>query len=262
MSMSGLVWGPREEERLAAIRDELATVSTATACQLLIALGWRNAYMRGLRPLRELGLGTRLVGRARTCRYLMRRGPEGPHDPRARRVSPEIVLIESLQPDDVFCVDALGVATAGIIGDILSARIKGRGAVAAIIHGAVRDAPFIKEVGLPVFAATVHPSHSGRDLIPVDYDRPIDMGGAQVLPGDVILADDEGALAMPLDLAEYIAAHGPEKELLEAWIRGKVAAGGSIHDYYPPTPQKAAEYQAETGRAAPLVNQGRDEAGR
>jgi regulator of RNase E activity RraA len=252
--MSGLDWGPTEDARLAAIRDDLASVSTATACQLLISLGWRNAYMRGLLPLRELGRGSRLVGRARICRYLMRRGPEGPHDPAARRVSPEIVLIESLEPGDVVCIDALGVPTAGIIGDILSARMLGRGALAAIVNGAVRDAPFIKEVGLPVFAAAVHPSHSGRDLIPVDYDRPVDMAGAQVVPGDVILADDEGALAMPLDLAEYIAAHGPEKELIEIWIRGKVAAGGSIHDYYPPTPEKAAEYEAETGRAAPPVS--------
>jgi 5-oxopent-3-ene-1,2,5-tricarboxylate decarboxylase / 2-hydroxyhepta-2,4-diene-1,7-dioate isomerase len=252
--MSGLDWGPTEEARLAAIRDDLASVSTATACQLLITLGWRNAYLRDLRPLQELGLGRRWVGRARTCRYLMRRGPEGPHDPVARRVSPEIVLIESLAPGDILCIDALGMPTAGIIGDILSARILGRGALAAIIHGAVRDAPFITEVGLPVFAATTHPAHSGRDLIPVDYDRPVDMGGAQVLPGDVILADDEGALAMPLDLAESIAAHGPQKEALEIWIRGKVAAGGSIHDYYPPTPEKAAEYTAETGREAPPIN--------
>jgi regulator of RNase E activity RraA len=258
--MSGLDWGPPESARLSAIRDDLASVSTATACQLLISLGWRNAYMRGLFPLQDLGLGKRLVGRARTCRYLIRRGPEGPHDPAARRVSPEIVLIESLEPGDVICIDALGVPTAGIIGDILSARIKARGAAAAIIHGAVRDAPFIRDVGLPVFAATVHPSHSGRDLVPVDYDRPIDMAGAQVLPGDVILADDEGALAMPLDLAEFIAAHGPEKELLEAWIRGKVAAGGTVHDYYPPSAEKAAEYTKETGRPAPPINLGKDEA--
>jgi hypothetical protein len=66
--------------------------------------------------------------------------------------------------------------------------------------------------------------------------------------------DDEGALAMPLELAEYIAAHGPDKEQLEIWIRGKVAAGGSIHDYYPPTPEKAAEYTAETGRDAPATD--------
>jgi regulator of RNase E activity RraA len=188
----------------------------------------------------------------------MTRGPEGPHDPVARRVSPEIVLIESLAPGDILCIDALGVPTAGIIGDILSARILGRGALAAIIHGAVRDAPFIREVGLPVFAATVHPAHSGRDLIPVDSDRPIDMAGSQVLPGDVILADDEGALAMPLDLAEDIARHGPEKEALEMWIRGKVTAGGSIHEYYPPSPDKAAAYTAETGRVAPAINPRRE----
>jgi regulator of RNase E activity RraA len=249
--MPSLVWGAPEEARLASIRDALAGVSTATACQMLIGLGWRNTFMRGLLPLRELGLGVRLVGRARTCRYLMRRGPEGPPDPAARRVSPEIVLIESVEPGDMVCIDALGVPSAGIIGDILSARLHGRGAVAAIIHGAVRDAPYIAEVGLPVFAAAIHPAHSGRDLIAIDHDRPIDMAGAQVLPGDVILADDEGALAMPLDLAEFVAAHGSAKELLEAWIRGKVAAGGSIHDYYPPTPEMAAAYAVETDRVAP-----------
>ncbi|HEX5500779.1 MAG TPA: hypothetical protein VFX03_16200 [Thermomicrobiales bacterium] len=258
--MDGLVWGPSEQARLAAIRADLARVSTATATQLLIARGWRNAYLRGPRPLRPLGLGHRLVGRARTCRYLWRRGPEGPPDPAARRVSPEIVLIESVEPGDIVCVDALGVPTAGIIGDILAARLRGRGAAAAIIHGAVRDSPFIAEVGLPVFAAAVHPSHSGRDLIAVDHDRPIDMGGAQVLPGDVILADDEGAVAMPLDLAEYIAAHGPDKELLEEWIRGKVAAGGSVHDYYPPSPEKGAEYTRETGRAVPTIDHGSERA--
>jgi regulator of RNase E activity RraA len=244
-------WGPAEDARLAAIRDDLARVSTASACQLLIKLGWRNAYMVGPRALQPLGLGNRLVGRARTCRYLMRRGPEGTFDPTVRRRSAEIELIESIAPGDVFCVDALGVPTAGIIGDILSARLKARGTVAAVIHGAVRDAPFIAEVGLPVFATTTHPSHSGRDLVAVDFDRPANMAGVQVLPGDIILADDEGVLAMPLDLAEYVAQHGPAKELLEAWIRAKIAAGGSVHDYYPPSPEKVAEYERETGRPAP-----------
>jgi len=251
--MSDFVWGPAEDARLAAIREALAGVSTATACQLLVGLGWRNAAMVGLRPIRPLGLGRRIVGRARTCRYLMRRAPEGGHDPEARRRSAEIVLIESIAPGDVFCVDALGLGTAGIIGDILATRLQARGALAAVIHGAIRDEPYVAEVGLPVFCATTHPSHSGRELVAVDYDRPVNMAGAQVLPGDVILADDEAALAMPLDLAEYAAEHGAAKEHLEIWIRDKIAAGGSVHDYYPPSPAAAAEYQRETGRAAPVV---------
>lgn len=254
--MSGFHWSAAESARLAAIRDELAQVSTATAYHMLLQLGWRNTFMLGLRPLQELGLGKRLVGRARTVRYLPRRGPDLPPadaDERearraARRASPEIVLIESLEPGDVFCADALGVPTSGIIGDILTTRIKARGAVGAVIHGVVRDTPFVKSVGLPVFCAGAHPSPFGRDLVPVAADTPVNMSGAQVLPGDVLLADDEGVVAMPLDLAERVAAHGPAKEHLETWIRGKIEAGGSVRDYYPPSPEKAAEYERETGR--------------
>ncbi len=249
--MADFTWGREEAGRLDAIREDLAQVSTATAFHMLLQMGWRNTYMQGLRPLRPLGLGHRLVGRARTCRYLMRRGPLGPPDPVARRHSPEIVLIEAIAPGDVFCVDALGLPTAGIIGDILSTRLKVRGTVAAVIYGAVRDTPYVKQVGLPVYTAAMHPAPSGRDLVPVDYDRPINMAGVHVLPGDVILADDEGVLAMPLDLAEEIAAHGPAKEHVEVWIRAKIEAGGSVPDYYPPSPDKAVEYERETGRPAP-----------
>ena len=127
--MAGLVWGPEQQSRLDAIRDDLAQVSTASAFQLLAQQGWRNTYMQGLLPLEPLGLGVRLVGRARTCRYLMRRGPEGQHNPAARRTSAEITLIESIEPGDFFCVDALGVPTAGIIGDILATRLKYRGTI-------------------------------------------------------------------------------------------------------------------------------------
>lgn len=248
LTMTGLTWGPDESARLDAIRDELALVSTATACQLMISLGWRNSYMQALLPIRPFGLGNRIVGRARTCQYLMQRGPEQPFDPAVRRVSPEIVLIESLEPGDIFCVDALGLHSAGIIGDILTARMKSQGAAAAIVNGAIRDSPYIAEVGLPVFCAAVHPSHSGRELIAVDYDQPINMSGVQVLPGDILLCDDEGVVGMPLEIAEYIAEHGPHKEELEAWIRGKILAGGSIHDYYPTSQPKIDEYEQETGR--------------
>lgn len=254
----GLNWTGAESERLAAIREPLAKVSTATAFAMCNQRGWRNTYMQGLLPIELMGLGKRIVGRARTVQYLMRRGPEQfPEDPavrerarQGRRQSAEIMLIESIEPGDIFCVDALGVRTAGIIGDILATRLRARGTLAAIVNGVVRDVPFLKSVGLPVFSAGAHPSASGRDVVPVALDLPVNMAGCQVVPGDIILADDEGALAMPLDLAEYVAAHGPAKEDLEMWIRGKVEQGGSVLDYYPPSPEKEAEYEGETGRAA------------
>jgi len=252
-----LNWSPEQQARLDAIREELAKVSTATANHQLQQLGWRNTYMVGLLPLQEMGVGKRLVGRARTCRYLPRRGPETPPTDEAaraaarerRRNSAEIALIEALEPGDVFCVDALGVRTAGVIGDILTTRIQARGACAAVIHGVVRDTPYVRTVGLPVYCLGAHPAASGRDLGAVDRDVPIHMAGVHVAPGDILLCDDEGVVAMPLELAEQIAASGPAKEDLELWIRGKIEAGGSVHDYYPPLPEKLLEYQQETGRS-------------
>jgi hypothetical protein len=52
---------------------------------------------------------------------------------------------------------------------------------------------------------------------------------------------------MPLDQAEVVARLGPPKERLEAWIRDKIVAGGSVHDYYPPNPENLAAYERETG---------------
>ena len=245
--MTGFTWSDEDNRRYQAIKDDLSQVSTASACQLLIAEGWRNAYMVGLLPLRPMGLGIRIVGRARTCRYLMRRGPAGDHDPEARRISPEIVAIESIEAGDIFCVDALGVPTSGIIGDILSARLQARGVPAAVIHGAVRDSPYIAELGFQVFCSAVHPAHSGRDLEPVDFDQPVNMAGVQVRSGDILLADDEGVIAMPLEQAEMVARLGLPKERLEMWIRDKIVAGGSVHDYYPPGPNELADYERETG---------------
>jgi regulator of RNase E activity RraA len=246
--MAAFSWTDADRQRFEAIRDDLLQVSTASACQLLISEGWRNTYMVGLLPLQPLGLGKRLVGRARTCRYLIRRGPDAGPDPARRRISPEIVSIEAIEPGDIFCVDALGVPTSGIIGDILSARLQARGALAAVIHGAVRDSPYINELGFTVFCSDVHPAHSGRDLEPVDFDQPANMAGVQVRAGDILLADDEGVIAMPLAQAELVARLGPPKERLEMWIREKIVGGGSVHDYYPPSPDKLAEYERETGQ--------------
>ncbi len=250
--MTGFVWGPSEEARLAAIRDDLAGVSTATACQLLIAQGWRNSYLRGLLPLKALGLGNRLVGRARTCRYLMRRGPEGPHDPAARRVSPEIVLIESLEPGDILCVDALGCRRPASSATSSPPGSWARGAAGGDLHGAVRDSPFIKQVGLPVFTRDDPPltqrSRSGPGRL-----RPPGRHGRR--PGPARRRHPGRRRGRHGDAARPGRVHrrrtARRKNTLEEWIRGKVAAGGSIHDYYPPERGESGRVHAETGRTAP-----------
>jgi len=231
--MSGLVWGPSEEARLAAIRDDLATVSTATACQLLISHGWRNSYMRGLLPLEGLGMGVRLVGRARTCRYLYRREAEGPPDPVARRNSAEIVLIESLEPGDIICIDALGVPTAGIIGDILTARIQARGALAAIVNGAVRDLPAIREIDYPVWAAGVTPITGKFRMEAMEINGPVRVHDIVVYPGDLIVADDSGICVVPAEFIEPLIDEAEKVGGAEDKMRELIVSKAPISELRP-----------------------------
>src|SRR5579884_3181053 len=102
----------------------LSAVSTATLTTVLLKKGLRNVWMRGTRPLRTDQ--ARCVGRAFTLRFVPAREdlatPESWASPRSTRAA-----IEAMAPGDVAEVDAMGVTSAGIFGDILCARMEKRG---------------------------------------------------------------------------------------------------------------------------------------
>lgn len=208
-------------------------------------MGIRNTYLKGLKPLAPLGLGNRLVGRAFTMRWIPYR--EDLEATGLTEVDGEAAFrraIETLEPGDFFVVDALGDLDSGTLGDILSARVKYRGAVAAAVDGAVRDGPYIQDVGLPVFVKGVHPSAGVRTLWPADFNVPIQCGGVAVIPGDVLLGDDEGVVVIPASYAERLAEVGLETEERELFIRLKVEEGYSVVDAYPPRGALLAEFEA------------------
>ena len=69
-------------------------------------------------------------------------------------------------------------------------------------------------------------------------------GGVTVAPGDIIVADDDGAVVIPADLAAEVAALGAAQEDLEAWIVGEVKAGAALTGLYPPNEATLARYRA------------------
>ena len=101
----------------------LAGVSTASITTILLKKGLRNVWMRGPRGL-AAGQG-RIVGRAFTLRFVPAREdlatPESWASPRSTRAA-----IEEMPAGCIAVVDALGVADAGIFGDILCGRMRGR----------------------------------------------------------------------------------------------------------------------------------------
>jgi 5-oxopent-3-ene-1,2,5-tricarboxylate decarboxylase / 2-hydroxyhepta-2,4-diene-1,7-dioate isomerase len=215
-----------------ALRERLLGLTSATATHMLNLRGYNNQFMIGASGIQT---GGRACGRAITVRF----GPARPDlilGPDERHTEALWLAIESIAPGDFLVLDCGGDVRAGTTGDILAARVKRRGGVGIVVDGALRDAAQIRDlVHLPCWSRGVHGSGFTAALVCLDLGLPVRCFGVTVRPGDYILADDDGLVAIPAALADEVAADGVEVELKETFIRGLVEQGVPIAECYPPT---------------------------
>ncbi|MBF9234192.1 ribonuclease activity regulator RraA [Microvirga alba] len=229
-----------------AIADALRASSTATITTVLLKKGIRRCWMKG--PMPAFNARDRLVGRAFTLRFVPAREdlatPESWSSPRSTRAA-----IEDMPEGCIAVVDSMGVADAGIFGDILTARMKKRGVAALVTDGVVRDGAGVDDTGLPVWCAGVAAPPSVAGLTFVGWQEPVGCGGVAVYPDDVIVADGDGAVVIPAALVEEVAKAAVEQESLELWIMREVEKGVPLPGLYPPNAETKARYEAESGKS-------------
>jgi regulator of RNase E activity RraA len=153
--------------------------------------------------------------------------------------------IEAMPEGCIAVVDSMGVTDAGIFGDILCARMMKRGVTALVTDGVVRDAAGVLATGLPVWCQGVAAPPSVAGLTFAGWQEPIGCGGVAVFPGDVIVADGDGAVVVPVALADEIARLGTEQERFENWALAEVHKGVPLPGLYPPNEATRARYEAE-----------------
>jgi len=113
--------------------------------------------------------------------------------------------LDVAQPGDVIVVDAGGFADHAIIGELMAARAKQRRIAGLVIWGAIRDSAELGAGDYPVFACAV--THRGPYKNgPGEINVPITMGGMPVNPGDIIVGDADGLVAVPQSMAEAVLA--------------------------------------------------------
>jgi regulator of RNase E activity RraA len=176
-------------EALAAEFDELTTAHVADAC-LRRGVAVRCAPSE-LRPLDASRC--RVVGRARPARH-------------AGSVDVFLEAIAQAQPGDVLVVDNTGRRDEACVGDLVALEAKTAGLAALVIWGLHRDRPELLDIGLPVWSLGTLPTGPLR-LDPRDVDA---LGSARVGPWvvtaeDVVMADDDGVLFVPLARVRDIA---------------------------------------------------------
>jgi regulator of RNase E activity RraA len=141
-------------------------------------------------------------------------------------------------------VDAMGTLDAGVLGDILCARMKMRGVAGMVTDGVVRDITGVVGSGLPVWCQGTAAPPSVCGLTFVGWQEPVACGGVAIFPDDVIVADDDGAVVIPKALVGAVIAAGAEQERLEAWIMAEVERGIPLLGLYPPNAEARARYEA------------------
>jgi 4-hydroxy-4-methyl-2-oxoglutarate aldolase len=194
--------------------DLLAGFSSATVSDALDRLG-RPGPMLGIAPLFD---GARLCGPAFTVRYVTAGSPPGTVGD----------YLDDVPPGAVVVLDNGGRTDCTVWGDILTAMAADRGVGGTVIDGVCRDVQRALGVSYPIYSRGRF-MRTGKDRVEVsDVGRPVTVGGVQVRPGDLLVGDSDGVVAVPRDLAEGVAEICAQISAREEAILADVLGGTSL----------------------------------
>lgn len=206
-------------------------------------------YVRGFQMTRP---GERLVGRALTMRYL-------PPRPDVKRAAQQLAAEgnwdnrfniragEEARPGDVVVVDQGGPEGSIFLGDLSALGIMMRGAAGVIVDGGVRDAKELRGASFdrfPIFARFF--DARANWWVGVDWDVPVRVGTATVLPGDIVVADEGGVLFIPPELVAPILQQAASSKKVEERQRELIKERKfRLRDVYPLHPKLKEEFDKD-----------------
>jgi regulator of RNase E activity RraA len=141
-------------------------------------------------------------------------------------------VIGRLRPNEVLVIDAANYDDRAVWGGILNTRAKLRNINGVVLDGAARDTAEMREMGLPVYLSAVSPAgpHKGWGG---SIDDRISCGGVAVMPGDIILGDDDGVTVVPLARADAVLVASLARIAYEEDILHKLASGADVSGLFP-----------------------------
>lgn len=161
--------------------------------------------------------------------YTVRGRPSDETDA-AKRIGPRV--LDSVPAGSVICYDADGDLRAGIWGELWTAGAVARGVTGAIVDGAIRDTARIREYDFPIFHRARRPTDATGRFTVIEHGQPIQLAGVSVRSGDMIVADQDGAVVVPQKHMVDVLTAAEERVSREKHMRTSLDAGANAQQVY------------------------------
>ena len=175
-----------------AAMETLKQVTTGMVIDALAISGVQGG-IGGIRPARGFEDG-KIVGPAMTVLY----GPARPDSPKLNNYR----VIRESAPGSVLVIDGKG-AEGHFTGDNQAACAKKQGLAAVVVYGGARDIAGYRQVGMPLYCTVPATQDKPGGFKLTAYNVPIEIGGALIKPGDIIIGDEDGIAFIP---AEFLGS--------------------------------------------------------
>jgi len=139
--------------------------------------------------------------------------------------------VETCRPGDILIVTTTSPSTDGMIGELLATSLRAHGVIGIVTAAGIRDVAELRAMEFPVWARAINPQGTVK-ASPGSVNVPVVCGGQIVLPGDAIVADDDGVVVVPRDRCAEVLEAGRARAANEDAKRTKLAAGELGVDMY------------------------------